>query len=163
MHKMAMVLAFFFVFLGTPTFAGGPPSKAPVASDKKTDNPADKKADKKSGKNESHSISTSPSYLGIDPIYTTILDQDTVAGTFMLGIGLDVPDPTLRGQIVQNMPMYRDLYVRTILAYTSVNIRSWRQPDVEDIAARLQAATDKKLKHKGVRVLLSQVATRINH
>lgn len=140
-----------------PVWAAEPVDK-PAAADKKAENTAGKKANKK----DARVISTSPDYLGLDPIYTTILDGDIIAGTLMLGIGLDIPDPQLRDSVSTNMPMLRDLYVRTMLSYTAVNIRPWRQPDVEDIAARLQSVTDRKLKRKGVRVLLAQVAIRLN-
>lgn len=156
MRAMATILAFFLAFAGWSALAAEPAAKP--AAEKKSENGAQKKANKK----DARAISTSPAYLGIDPIYTTMLERDSVVGTFMLGIGLDVPDPGLRDYVSRNMPLLRDVYVRTLLVYTSVNIRSWRQPDVEDIAARLQAVTDKKLRRKGARILLAQAAIRLN-
>lgn len=118
---------------------------------------------KSKDKEKARVISTSPSYIGLDPIYTTILDGDVVVGTLMLGIGLDVPDQKLHDEIVQTMPRLRDLYLRSMLAYTSSGVRTWRQPDAEEIAARLQAATERHYKKKGVKVLLAQLAMRLNH
>ncbi|MGB8602023.1 MAG: hypothetical protein WCD42_07490 [Rhizomicrobium sp.] len=123
---------------------------------------AETKDGSKKSKENAHVLATSPSYIGIDPIYTTILDGDMVIGTLMLGIGLDVPDQKLHDEVVQNMPRIRDLYVRSMLSYTASGIRPWRQPSAEDIADRLQQATDRHLKRKGVRVLLAQVAMRLN-
>lgn len=123
---------------------------------------ADTKGGSKKAKENAHVLATSPSYIGIDPIYTTILDGDVVVGTLMLGIGLDVPDQKLHDEIVQNMPRIRDLYVRSMLSYTASGIRPWRQPSADEIADRLQQATDHHLKRKGVRVLLAQVAMRLN-
>jgi hypothetical protein len=40
-------------------------------------------------------------------------------------------------------------------------VRSWRQPDVGEIADRLQRVTDRTLKHGGARILLAQVAMRL--
>jgi flagellar basal body-associated protein FliL len=163
MRRTAWILT---VFLATasaaalavaPALAAGPADATPS----KTTKPDNKK--KKSDKNERHAVSTSPNYIGLDPIYTTLLDRDAVAGTLMLGIGLDVSDPSLRDYVVQNLPILRDLYVRTMLAYTSISVRSWRQPDVDEIADILQRATDRKLKKKGARILLAQVAIRLNN
>jgi flagellar basal body-associated protein FliL len=117
----------------------------------------------KERKEKVHAITTASTYLGVDPIYTSIFDGDDIVGTFMLGIGLDVPDTALRQTATVMMPMLRDIYVRTLLSYTVSNVRPWRQPDVEDLADRLQRATDQKMKRKGVRVLLAQVAIRLNN
>lgn len=162
------VLTFFYLVAPTAVASGpakettsGEAKHAAKSDDKKT---LGQEAGKKSkDKEKARVISTSPSYIGLDPIYTTILDGDVVVGTLMLGIGLDVPDPKLHDEIVQTMPRLRDLYVRSMLAYTSSGVRTWRQPDAEEIAARLQAATERHYKHKGVKVLLAQLAMRLNH
>lgn len=141
--------------------ASGEAAHGAKTGDKKT---LGEEAGKKSkDKEKARVISTSPSYIGLDPIYTTILDGDVVVGTLMLGIGLDVPDQRLHDEIVQTMPRLRDLYLRSMLAYTSTGVRTWRQPDAEEIAARLQAATERHYKRKGVKVLLAQLAMRLNH
>jgi len=153
---IALVTALSFLATTVPAHAAGEAAGAK--------NPADKTATKKSDKKDAkHAISTSPNYIGIEPIYTTILDGDFIAGTLMLGIGLDIPDAKLRDQAEQNLPLLRDAYVRTMLVYTSANIRPWRQPDAEDIAEKLQNATDRKLKRKGAHVLLAQIAIRVNN
>ncbi|HEY0281701.1 MAG TPA: hypothetical protein VGC27_03645 [Rhizomicrobium sp.] len=103
----------------------------------------------------------SSSYLMIDPIYTTIMDGNRIAGLMMVGIGLDVPDGDLRAQAKRSMPVLRDVYVRSLMAYTATSVRPWRQPDVGEIADRLQRVTDRTLKRKGARILLAQVAMRL--
>ena len=80
----------------------------------------------------------------------------------MVGIGLDVPDPALRERIERDMPQLRDAYVRNLLAFTGTSVRSYRQPDVEAIADRLQGVTDRVLARKGARILLAQIAIRLN-
>lgn len=114
-------------------------------------------------KNGDHVVATSPSYIGIDPIYTTILDDDNIGGLLMVGIGLDVPDANLRAEVVRIMPSLRDLYVRSMLSFSAANVRPWRQPDPVAIADKLQRVTDYRLKRKGAKVLLAQVAIRLNH
>jgi flagellar basal body-associated protein FliL len=116
-------------------------------------------ADKK--KAAVHKITQSVSYLMIDPIYTTIMDNNKPTGLLMIGIGLDVPNADLRGETEQVMPVLRDAYVRTLLAFTATSVRSWRQPDVGEIADRLQRVTDRTLRRPGARILLAQVAMRL--
>ncbi len=117
----------------------------------------------KKDKNGDHVVATSPSYIGIDPIYTTILDDDNIGGLLMVGIGLDVPDEHLRAEVVRIMPSLRDLYVRSMLSFTAANVHPWRQPDPVAIADKLQRVTDYRLNRKGAKVLLAQVAIRLNH
>ena len=108
-----------------------------------------------------HKITPSTSYLMIDPIYTTIMDGDRIEGMLMVGIGLDVPDAELRARTEQEMPLLRDVYVRSLMAFTATSVRPWRQPDVGEIADRLQRATDRTLRRPGARILLAQVAMRL--
>ncbi len=42
-----------------------------------------------------HKITQSKSYLPLDPIYTTIVDDNRAQGMLMVGVGLDVPDRRL--------------------------------------------------------------------
>lgn len=118
-----------------------------------------KKDDKKAA---AHKITQSESYLGMDPFYTSILEGNRPLGLLMVGIGLDIPDKELRDRVERDMPQLRDGYVRSLMAFTATNVRSWRQPDVAAIADRLQDVTDRILNKKGARVLLAQVAIRLN-
>ena len=108
-----------------------------------------------------HKITQSDSYLMIDPIYTSIMEGERPLGLLMIGIGLDVPDSDLRDEVNLRMPALRDAYVRTLLNYTATAVRPWRQPDVVDIANRLQRVTDSVLRKHGARILLAQVAMRL--
>jgi flagellar basal body-associated protein FliL len=108
-----------------------------------------------------HKITQSASYLMIDPIYTTIMDGNKIVGLLMIGIGLDVPNADLRSQTENAMPVLRDVYVRSLMAFTATSVRPWRQPDVGQIADRLQRATDLTLRRQGARILLAQVAMRL--
>lgn len=108
-----------------------------------------------------HKVTQSKSYLMIDPIYATIVSNDHPAGLLMIGVGIDVPDETLRAEADHAMPVLRDAYVRNMMAFAATQVRVWRQPDVAAIADRLQAVTDRALGRKGARVLLAQVAMRL--
>ena len=110
-----------------------------------------------------HKITQSVSYLSVDPIYTTIVDDDRPIGMLMVGMGIDVPDADLRDVVTRSLPVLRDAYVRNLMAFTAVNVRDDSQPDVATIAARLQAVTDRALGKKGAKVLLAQVALRVTN
>ena len=121
---------------------------------------AEEKAEKKSSE---HKLTQSESYLSLDPIYTTIVDDDRPIGMLMVGVGIDVPDAGLRDVVTRSLPVLRDAYVRNMMAFTAVNVRDDAQPDVATIAARLQAVTDRALGKKGAKVLLAQVALRVTN
>jgi|SRR6185437_2687705 len=110
-----------------------------------------------------HKITQSKSYLSLDPIYTTIVDDDRAQGMLMVGVGLDVPDPQLRAVANRSLPVLRDAYVRNLMAFTASSVRTTAQPDVSEIADRLQGVTDRALGHKGAKILLAQVALRVLH
>jgi hypothetical protein len=80
----------------------------------------------------------------------------------MVGFGLDIPNAELRERVDQEMPRLRDAYVRSLMAFAATNVRAWRQPDVAEMADRLQTVTDRYLARKGARVLLAQVMIRLN-
>jgi hypothetical protein len=60
------------------------------------------------------------------------------------------------------MPILRDAYVRNLMSYAWTHIRPSQQPDVVEIANRLQLVTNRTLRRAGARVLLAQVASRIS-
>jgi len=105
----------------------------------------------------------SESYIVVDPIYSTILDGNKPRGLLMIEMGLDVPDSGLRSKVSQSLPNLRDAYVRSLLIYAATAVRPWRQPDVDDIAKRLQAITDRVVGREGARVLMAQAVIRVTH
>lgn len=117
-------------------------------------------ADKKGG---THKVTQSKSYLMVDPIYATIVSGDRPVGLLMIGVGIDVPDEKLRAEADHAMPVLRDAYVRNMMAFAATQVRTFRQPDVAVIADRLQGVTDRALGRKGARLLLAQVAMRLDH
>ena len=120
-------------------------------------------ADEGDQKKPEHKTSQSESYLSLEPIYTTIVDDNRAQGMLMVGVGLDVPDPILRAVANRSLPVLRDAYVRNLMAFTASSVRTTAQPDVSEIAQRLQNITDRALGHKGAKILLAQVALRVIH
>ena len=108
-----------------------------------------------------HKETQSQSFVMIEPMYATIIDAGRPAGMLMVAIGLDIPDAQLRAEAEHAMPLLRDAYLRNLMVFTATAVRPWRQPDVNDIASRLQRVTDRALHRKGARVLLAQVAIRV--
>ena len=108
-----------------------------------------------------HKTTQSESYIALDPIYTTIVSDNRAAGMLMVGAGLDVPDAGLRDEVNRSLPVLRDAYVRNLMTFTANVVRTDEQPDIGLIADRLQAVTNRALKKKGARILLTQVAIRV--
>lgn len=119
--------------------------------------------DAKKQKAPEHKQTQSESYILLDPIYTTIVSDNRAAGMLMVGAGLDVPDAGLRDEINRSLPVLRDAYIRNMMAFTANMVRTDAQPDVAEIADRLQGVTDRALKRKGAKLLLAQVAIRVTN
>jgi hypothetical protein len=113
-------------------------------------------------KKPKHKVTQAESYLGIEPMYSMIIDGDRPAGMLMIGVGLDIPDEKLRAEAEHAMPVIRDAFVRNMLNFATTSVRPSRQPDVTVIADRLQGVADRALGRKGAKVLLAQVAMRIS-
>lgn len=120
------------------------------------------KKDDDKKKKATHKITQSESYVMLEPFYASIIDGSRPMGLLMVGIGLDIPDPLLRERVNTEMPRLRDAYVRSLMSFAAINVRSYRQPDVVDMADRLQGVTDRYLAKKGAKVLLAQVMIRLN-
>ena len=103
----------------------------------------------------------SESYVVIDPMYATILEGSKPRGLLMIELGLDVPDTAMRARVTHALPALRDAYVRTLIAYGATAVRAWRQPDVDDIATRMQTVTDRLMGGPGAKVLMAQTAIRV--
>src|ERR1700743_244084 len=95
-----------------------------------------------------HKLTQADSYIMIDPIYSAVMDSDRPVGMLMLGVGIDIPDATLRGEALHASPVLRDAYVRSLMSFSTTFVRPDRQPDVTMIADRLQRATDRVLGRK---------------
>jgi len=112
------------------------------------------------GKAAERKVSQSPSWVEMDDFYTTIVGGDRATGMLMVRVGLDIPDAKMRENATRAMPVLRDAYLRSLMAYTATHVRLDTQPDAVAIADRLQAVTDRALNKKGARILLRQIALR---
>ena len=112
---------------------------------------------------EKHKQTQSESFIMVEPMYTTIVDSGRPQGLLLVAIGLDIPNAALRAEVEHGMPVLRDEYVRSLMAFTAAAVRPYQQPDVGMIADRLQRLTDRALHKKGARVLLAQVAIQKKH
>jgi hypothetical protein len=79
----------------------------------------------------------------------------------MVELGLDVPDSGMRARVTHALPALRDAYVRSLIAYGATAVRAWRQPNVDDIAERMQMITDRLMGGAGAKVLMAQTAIRV--
>jgi len=117
-------------------------------------------AEPKEGKAAERKVSQSPSWVEMQDFYTTIVGSDRATGMLMVRVGLDIPDVKIRENATRAMPVLRDAYLRSLMAYTATHVRLDTQPDAAAIADRLQAVTDRALNKKGARILLRQIALR---
>lgn len=108
-----------------------------------------------------HKETQSESFMMVEPMYATVFDAGRPSGMLMVAIGLDIPNEKLRNDATRAMPLLRDDYLRNLMNFTSAAVRPWEQPDVTEIAARLQRVTDRALKKTGAKVLLAEVAMRV--
>ena len=109
-----------------------------------------------------HKITQAKSYVGLNPMYATVLDNGRPVGLLLVSIGLNIPDATLRASVLRALPVLRDSYLRNLMSFTAAAVRPWRQPDVNVIARRMQGVTDRSLHSQGAKVLLGQVMIRIS-
>jgi len=121
---------------------------------------AEEAGDKKAQKAPEHKVTQSVSWVEVQDFYATIVGDGRASGMLMVRVGLDIPDAGMRDNVERSMPVLRDAWLRSLMAYTSTHVRLDTQPDVVAIADRLQAVTDRALKKKGARILLRQVALR---
>ena len=112
-------------------------------------------------KGAAHKTTQSESYVPIEPMYASIIDGTRSRGLLMVEIGLDIPDAKLRDRVTPNLPALRDAYVQSLLIYAATAVRPTRQPNVEDIANRLQTITNRVVGREGAKVLMAQTAIRI--
>jgi hypothetical protein len=108
-----------------------------------------------------HKETQSESYMMIEPMYATVFDAGRPSGMLMVAIGLDIPNSQLRSDATRAMPLLRDDYLRNLMNYCSAAVVPSEQPDVTQIAERLQRVTNRALHKKGARVLLAEVSMRI--
>ena len=95
-------------------------------------------------------------YTSFDALTATVFRSDGRRGVLTVQGGLDVKDPALKLRANASLPRLRDAYMRTLTLY-ALGLTPGAPPDVDQIGARLQRATDTVLRRPGARVLLGTV------
>jgi flagellar basal body-associated protein FliL len=150
-------LAAALILLAVPVLVAG---AAPALAAEHGGEKKEESGEKKKQKAPEHKSTSSDTWLLMDDFYTTIVGDNRATGMLMVRAGLDIPDHGLYANAERSMPVLRDAYLRSLMAYTATNVRLDNQPDINAIATRLQSITDRALNKKGARVLLQQVALR---
>ena len=103
-----------------------------------------------------HEKGATATYAPFPPVNATVLHADGSRGVLSVQGGLDAKDPKLRARANASLPLLRDAWSRTLTVY-ALALRPGAPPDADQIADRLQRATDQTLKGPGARVLIGTV------
>ena len=95
-------------------------------------------------------------YTSFDALTANIRRLDGRRGVLTVQGGLDVKDPALRARAKVSGPLLRDAYVRALSLYAA-SMAPGSPPDIDQIALRLQHATDEVLRRPGARLLVGTV------
>ncbi len=109
---------------------------------------AAEKTDKKKGGGET--------FIQLPTLTATIIRSGGGRGVMTVEIGVDVPDAGLRKRAQASVPLLRDAYLRTMLAYAP-SIGPGGTPNPDYMSTQLQGATDRTLGRPGARVLLGSI------
>jgi flagellar basal body-associated protein FliL len=128
--------------LAAPALASGAPApaKKPEGSERK--------------------ITSSPSWISVEPIAVAILRQNRIQGMFLVEFGLDIQDEALRTKADESLPRLRDAWLRNVSDLATTRVRVGRQADLDVLTTRLQTTTDQMLGGPGAKVLLLQAVVR---
>ena len=96
------------------------------------------------------------SYFRLPVITASILHASGRRGVLSIEIGVDVPDAALRTRAQQSAPRLRAAY-NTVAQRFANGVRPGAVPDIDQLSAALQAATNATLGRPGARVLLGTV------
>lgn len=113
-------------------------------------------AQKTKPKPAKRSHTTLVSYLMVDPFMISIVQDQDVRGSMIVGFGLDVPDEALRQKAEAIMPRLRDGWLLALNRYAALSLRPQRAADVALIAIKLENLTAQMLGQPGAKVLMHQ-------
>ncbi|MEE2850407.1 MAG: Tat pathway signal protein [Pseudomonadota bacterium] len=95
-------------------------------------------------------------YIRLPVITASILQANGRRGVLTIETGVDVPDATLRTRAQQSAPRLRAAYNTAAQRFAN-GLRPGVVPDIDQLSAQLQAATDATLGRPGARLLLGTV------
>ncbi|WP_299175340.1 Tat pathway signal protein [uncultured Brevundimonas sp.] len=96
------------------------------------------------------------SYFRLPVITASILYPDGRRGVFSVEAGVDVPDAALRTRAQQSAPRLRAAYATAAQRFAN-GLRPGAVPNIDQLVAALQAATNATLGRAGAQVLLGTV------
>nr|WP_314527759.1 Tat pathway signal protein [uncultured Brevundimonas sp.] len=105
---------------------------------------------------EGGGAASAETYFRLPIITASIIRADGRRGVLTIETGVDVPDAALRTRAQQSAPRLRAAY-NTAAQRFGAGLRPGAVPDVDRLAADLQAATNTTLGRPGARVLLGTV------
>ena len=91
-------------------------------------------ADEGEQKKPEHKTSQSKSYLSLEPIYTTIVNDNQAQGMLMVGIGLDVPSEELR-EVIGEPSLYNESLGTVSNSYMYDRLKGREVPPASDAAS----------------------------
>ncbi|WP_313008179.1 Tat pathway signal protein [Brevundimonas vesicularis] len=95
-------------------------------------------------------------YIRLPVITASILQANGRRGVLTIETGVDVPDATLRTRAQQSAPRLRAAYNTAAQRFAN-GLRPGVVPDIDQLSAALQAATNATLGRAGARLLLGTV------
>ena len=95
-------------------------------------------------------------YIRLPVITASILQANGRRGVLTIETGVDVPDATLRTRAQQSAPRLRAAY-NTVAQRFANGVRPGAVPNIDQLSAELQAATNATVGRAGARVLLGTV------
>ncbi|WBT06781.1 Tat pathway signal protein [Brevundimonas vesicularis] len=95
-------------------------------------------------------------YIRLPVITASILQANGRRGVLTIELGVDVPDATLRTRAQQSAPRLRAAYNTAAQRFAN-GLRPGVVPDIDQLSAALQAATNATLGRAGARLLLGTV------
>ncbi|WP_312685851.1 Tat pathway signal protein [Brevundimonas nasdae] len=96
------------------------------------------------------------SYFRLPVVTATLMLANGRRGVLSIETGVDVPDAALRARVRASGPRLRSAYNEAAQRFAS-GMRPGMPPDVDQLAAALQAATNAALGRAGARLLLGTV------
>jgi len=97
------------------------------------------------------------SYVIINAMNVSIIQNSRVRGMLQIELGLDVADDDLRESAILLAPRLQDAYLIALRHYTTNQLKLYKVPDANLIGDILQNVTTQVLGEEGAIVLLSQI------
>jgi len=102
-------------------------------------------------------LTSAESYVPLPTLSAGVMSRRTRGGTFVVDVGLDVPDSSLRARARSSGPRLQDALRTALSTYANTYYRQNAAPDPATLARLLQGAVDRTLGARGARLLLANV------